>query len=186
MPYLGATTVERIIGGSGTPNDFAKIILSMLNALMSIHDKGIIHGDVKENNMLHSLSQNKTVFVDFEFSYYLTDRAASIDPTGVLWAPERRVSERPPKPHTSQDVYSFADMLRRIIGSHRQGVYFSRFFPSLCIFINKALDFTPGNRPQLSSLHTALSEELNQFEIKSNASRFPTEFDEAAYQALEL
>ena len=175
IPYAGPVSVAKVFSHIHQANTLAEIILSMTESLMNLHKKGIIHGDIKEDNVVLSSDNNKqkATFIDFEFSYCLTDAEATFDYTGAHWAPERRLCLTPPAPDTSQDVYSYADMLRRIILSHPQKVELDVSFPSIIAFICKALDLNPGNRPTLESFYVDLSVQLAPYkQVESTLSEY--------------
>ena len=165
LPYAGPITVHKILKSRLKPYDAIGLVLSMTYALMLLHAKGIIHGDVKEDNIVSASASDisRLSFVDFGFAYYLSDAVATCNSGGNYWAPERRCDEGGPAPHTSQDVYSFANMLNRILINLYSDFrpYFSVAFPSIVRFIDEGLNPRPEYRPQLSVFYKALSKEFS-------------------------
>ena len=158
IPYAGPCTVNEALKKIRTPSELANIIWLMAHELILLHEKGIIHGDVKETNVVMSI-ENEITWIDFEYSYYLTDKFATCDPTGSYWAPERRKYVNAPVPDTSQDVYSFASMLASI-----QKKYLCKEkcaqFPSIVAFITQGMEEQPEKRPTLQSFCETLSDEI--------------------------
>ena len=72
-----------------------ELMLAMTKALIRLHERGIIHGDIKLDNILISNQSNvlEATFIDFGWSYYnLWDNEALLtdEYQATHWAPERR------------------------------------------------------------------------------------------------
>ena len=188
MRYVGENTVEKVLQYPHPPEATANVILIMTKALMSLHEKGIIHGDVKENNAVISQVNDQLLinFVDFEYAYDLTESVATIAPTGDYWAPERRVADNGPVPHANQDAYSFAVMLQRIINHHPNAQDLIRLFPSIRDFSRRGANEDPSRRSTLESFASRLSTELTTFCIDLEEPLTFSEVEEAAYHSINF
>ncbi len=188
MRYVGEHTVEKVLKYPLPPEALAEVILNMTKALMALHEKGIIHGDVKENNAVISQVNDQLLvtFVDFEYAYDLTESEATITPTCDYWAPERQVTDSGPAPHTNQDIYSFAVMLQRIIGQHPSAQDLIFLFPSISSFSLEGAHSTPSKRSTLESLVHRLSSELSPFSITHDGLSDFSEVEEEVYCSLTL
>ncbi len=140
------------------------LILLMTKELMSLHENGVIHGDIKMENILIWEDGNEVKFIDFEYSYAVTDPLAVVtSEVCSYWAPERTNRNTPLIPNTNQDIYSYGAMLSRIIWQHQSVL--ATMYLSIADFTQEALNTLPGNRPTLQSFHDALSAECVQLSM---------------------
>jgi hypothetical protein len=86
-----------------------RIALDVVDALRSCHERGIVHGDVKPENILVSETNGRVhaMLIDFGAASVASDAGAELQPmtTPLYAAPERLEGA---KPSVSSDVYSLA------------------------------------------------------------------------------
>ena len=169
MPYIKGETAEVFISKIRSQIELAETILAIALELQRIHDLKIIHGDVKRNNIMIRLDNNKIIvrFIDFGFSYFTTEPKATTfvsDPKlpGYI-APERLCDLSVElKPNVNQDVYSFGFDLNVLLQYHPTQKQLLQTFPSIKSFILAAQNINPLDRPSLDMFCKQLSEEIRQ------------------------
>ncbi|MDF1685015.1 MAG: protein kinase [Legionellaceae bacterium] len=165
MPYIHGEQIQTYLPRVQSVQKLARIILAMTEALIRLHQDNIIHGDIKLDNIMISTHPNlKITFIDFGFSYLLTDKAASCfskeEQTAYL-APERFDYPNDIAPHPNQDVYSFAYNLNYyILNTHQKGAELKDLYPSIDNFAKDGRNTNPELRPSLTSLYEALSQDI--------------------------
>jgi len=160
MDYIEGKTLSNFFKKTLCINEIVKYFLLTMEELSALHDKGIIHGDIKENNIMISTKGNepKVIFIDFGCSYFLTDKfAVSMSNNSDYIAPERHKS--PIKPHTNQDIYSLGYMFGYLLDRQPKKHEIEYLFPSIRKFINASLDIKPRKRPLLTAFHDELTAE---------------------------
>lgn len=160
MPMVSGKTAGTVFEENLSKCQAIYLVLEMTKTLLSLHNKGIIHGDIKEDNLLIDIldSQHaKVTWIDFGCAYRL-------DGNGIIttkeectyWAPERVSPQKKVKPHTNQDVFSYGKMLQTIIENNTALKILTSIYPSLERFIQQALEITPENRPALPAFYAEL------------------------------
>lgn len=109
MPKLpGAILFEKIETCSEA--EYVDMLLAIASELNRLHSLGIIHGDIKPNNILidDSVYPVRAYLIDFDFSYDIDGYATTTTIKGcTYWAPERRECIEL-KANVAQDIYSFS------------------------------------------------------------------------------
>jgi len=174
MEYFDGVDMEELLIAKGKLSEkmFFSIAFDMACAIAEIHDKGIIHRDIKLKNLIYSLSSNQVKLCDFGISQYSDKSSMPLTQDGVVigtpiyMAPEIFVGE----PATvASDIYSFgstlyhlainsppfvADNYRELLDLKRKCELapiecdrndFSLFWTEL--IIEQCLAPEPGNRP---------------------------------------
>ncbi|VAW45312.1 hypothetical protein MNBD_GAMMA02-1579, partial [hydrothermal vent metagenome] len=95
------------------PQELNKLSLQLAEAVAAIHDKGLVHGDIKSNNVLIEEGRG-AVLMDFGTSFDLADRdSVWFRPsTPLAMAPEQFKGE---KPTQISDVFSLGVLLHLLI-----------------------------------------------------------------------
>lgn len=160
-PYVKGQTLYETFETINTVKKAGELIMSVTAEQMRLHEENIIHGDVKENNIVVSrIKTPKMTFIDFDFAYSLTDNSASTFPTIKYYiAPERKSNDDNLKPDVAQDIHSFGWMLKDLLKDHGIQDEIEQAFPSIQKFIKKAVDKDPKNRPALKSFFEELNAE---------------------------
>lgn len=161
MPIFPGKSFNLAIKEAGSAHEREKIVLAVAKKLEEMHKKGILHGDVKpENILVHEEDGRYEAFIiDFGCSYLIeSDKAPSYeDPYISHIAPELR-SGFINTPDERQDVYSFAYMLltEMSCAGHK--------FPlNILIWMFKALDEDQRARPGIPELTNLLkNKEISQ------------------------
>jgi serine/threonine protein kinase len=93
MEYVPSINLQRVVHEDGplSPIEVAKIGLSILEALMAAHDAGVLHRDVKPDNVLLA-DDGRVVLGDFGLASVDTD--GKVTRTGQLGTPQYVAPER--------------------------------------------------------------------------------------------
>lgn len=151
MSYIPGLTLEKIVEKTGrlNPEHVAWITERVLNALCYIHPHGVIHGDIKPQNVIVQPDKHMAVLVDFGLSAVKpTDASVSKGHT-KFYSPPEEVSGEPLVPES--DFYSLGmTMIYALSGS----VEFveKRQVPKdvpdeLCDFIKRLITRNVSGRP---------------------------------------
>lgn len=92
MSYIPGFTLEQIVEKAGKiePETVAWITERILNALLYLHHHGVIHGDIKPQNVIIQPSSHSVVLVDFGLAMVKPGSSAkSIGYTPVFASPEQ-------------------------------------------------------------------------------------------------
>ncbi len=109
MPLMsGGTLVDRIRRGPMSPADAARILVPIADALDYAHSQGLLHRDIKPNNILFD-ARNTPVVADFGIAKYL-ESASNLTGTGIIGTPDYMSPEqaRGEQLDRRADVYSLA------------------------------------------------------------------------------
>ena len=166
------TNKERII----TINQVRSWIMSIIDAITYMHDMGIIHRDIKAENVLIDNS-NQAKLCDFGFARaYNPNITASIIGTPTHVAPEVLNGE---KYNKLVDVYSFGILLIEIFTRKRMEDYLPSFeseealYEDLCKYMDKQIlkivllckQYDPKNRRSMKKIQSYF-EKLDWSQIK--------------------
>lgn len=165
MPYVKGEILHLFLPKIPCHNQLAEIILQIAQELQRIHDTGIIHGDIKEDNIIIRLEDNKCIvrFIDFGCSSYITEnRAITFNTKNSYIAPERLCNESTRlKPNANQDIYSFGLMLNRLLEKNSAYLQLIQKYPCIERFLSAAKNTNPQERPSLQAFCKQLNTELN-------------------------
>ncbi|XP_071520512.1 uncharacterized protein [Panulirus ornatus] len=147
MSYAGRSTLEDVLRGNNPQGRFDLLQLALLvgHRLQEMHDKGIIHNDLKNDNVIVSGDPQapQVSIIDLGFACVEHQNLGLNSSPGIcLWiAPEVR-SGQPST--TASDVYSYAFLLSQVI----KQVYRSRR-SRLATIVKQAKKEDPSARPTL-------------------------------------
>ena len=165
MPYRQGEILETFFAKQKSLCSMIEIILSVVKALQNVHARGVIHGDIKADNLLifEKNYEYDSFFIDFGLAYSMADAwAPTFTPQRpVPYFAKERFNPRL-KPAPSQDLFSFGYMLRKLLEEHELGKDLAHDFPSMTAFIEGALRVTPNTRPSLDRFADHLREEHRQ------------------------
>ena len=151
MEYVDGRTLEQFLAENPTMAMRSRVFEQLLQAVAYIHRSGLVHNDIKPENILITRSDNDVKLIDFGLSdndaYYLarmlgcTKRYASPE----LLAREKEIDAR-------SDIYSLGVVMKEIFGNRHSGI------SSRCLRRDKEkryanaeellTDFTHRNRPK--------------------------------------
>ncbi len=130
MEYVDGRTLEQFLAENPTPAMRCRVFEQLLQAMAYIHRSGLVHNDIKPENILITRSDNDVKLIDFGLSdndaYYLarmlgcTKRYASPE----LLAREKDIDAR-------SDIYSLGVVMKEIFGNR-----YSRI-SSRCLYSQK-------------------------------------------------
>jgi len=143
MSYIPGPTLAQIIEKNGRleAEHVAWITDRVLNALKYIHYHGIVHGDIKPQNIIVQPKEHMAVLVDFGLSAIKPTRSTAAKGFTELFAPPEQIVGSPIVPES--DFYSLGmTMLYALSGGNADALH-RRLVPAdvpdaLCAFI-KAL-----------------------------------------------
>lgn len=170
MAYVdGETLNERIYNhGRLSENEAVEIFRKLATALRTVHQAGLIHCDIKPDNIMLRQRSNEPVLIDFGSAKSL--QPATIRVTSTInenYAPyeQRRTSGQKRKPQPTLDIYALAATLYfAVTGQQPQASIDRKFYgdelklpqqyqPGLSDWLNQAIwqgmAIEPENRPQL-------------------------------------
>lgn len=161
MPYINGLTFSEYASTPHRNSTWLVFFMAIARELKRIHLRGVIHGDIKEDNGLvkpHEECDGFDIhFIDFDRAYFMSDEMAEVTyDTGAAalhWSPERRVARDAPHPapDVKQDVFSYGSMLLRLI--HKTDG-FEGAYPTFFSSITATQHDDPTMRPELEQLIT--------------------------------
>jgi len=157
MSYIEGPTLEQVIEKQQAttrkrfdPEHVAWILERLLNVLSYMHRHGVVHGDIKPQNIIIQPRSHTVVMVDFGLAAIKPTRTTGSKGYTELFAPPEQERGRPLLPQT--DFYSLAmTMLFALNGGDadrtaRQQVP-SHVPDHLCAFLRRMLVRDPLSRP---------------------------------------
>jgi serine/threonine-protein kinase len=109
MEFVRGRTLEAILraGETFSPAEVARIGLDLARALCAVHEAGLLHRDVKAQNVMRD-DQGRVVLMDFGTGLHHDDRQGALAGTPLYLAPEVFRGERATQ---RSDVYSLGVLL---------------------------------------------------------------------------
>jgi serine/threonine protein kinase len=155
MSYIPGPTLEQLIEKSG-PLDaehVAWISERVLNALNYIHRHGVVHGDLKPQNIIVQPDKHMAVLVDFGLSDVKPTSKSEAKGYTPFFAPPEEIKGKPLIPES--DYYSLGmTMIYALSGGtqHVERKQVPNDVPDpLCQFIRKMIARDVNNRPQYAT-----------------------------------
>jgi len=161
MPLMVGTLVDRIRGGPMAPREVARILAPIADALDYAHNQGLLHRDIKPNNILFD-ARDTPIIADFGIAKYM-ESASSLTGAGIIGTPDYMSPEqaRGEPLDRRSDIYALAVMVYQMLTGQ---TLFRATTPMGVIF--KHVSEAP--RP-LRQLHPELSAEIDAVVMKSLA-----------------
>src|ERR1035437_1123536 len=120
MSYIPGLTLEKTIeklGGPMEPESVMWIIERVINGLNYIHRNGVIHGDLKPQNIIIQEDKHMAVLVDFGLSLVKPTHTTQSKGFTPFYAPPEETANKPLVPES--DYYSLGmTMLYALSGGH--------------------------------------------------------------------
>ncbi len=148
MQFIDGKTLEHSVKKHKAiaPEDVAWVTQRTLQALYCLHSNGVIHGDIKPNNIIVQPEKHNAYLVDFGLSS-LRPRAVSkaIGYTSVFASPEV-MDGKPPLPES--DLYSLGLTMTYALGGDPMSKCLPDHVPgALRDFCRELMEFRPLERP---------------------------------------
>ncbi len=179
--WIEGPTLTKIVATKGQFSEIAvrQMLMSLLPVLQYIHSKGIIHRDIKPNNIILRATDGKPVLIDFgavkETMISELDSSQHDTPSIVIGTPSFMPGEQATgRPIYASDLYSLGlTAIYLLTGKHPQSlqtnpqtgaVVWQHYAPSvsdqLATVLNKAIRPSPSDRysnasKMLYALHSA-------------------------------
>lgn len=119
----------------------------LLNALHYLHFHGIIHGDVKPQNIMIQAEEHNAVLVDYGLSTLLPKSHTRADGYTPAFAAPEQLEGKPPIPET--DIYGLGLTMIYALGGNIAGKTFPATVPrELQDFFSEMVIVDPRKRPQ--------------------------------------
>ena len=162
MSYIDALTVEQVVKKVGRLPDWAVawIVDRALNALLYLHHYGVVHGDIKPQNVMLQHLRQHVFLIDFGLANARPSAGSRVDGfTEHFSSPEQvasardRLAGRPGKPLLPQsDMYSLGALMLYMLGGSVEAVA-RQHVPStvpapMRHFISDLMERDPLQRPQ--------------------------------------
>jgi serine/threonine protein kinase len=152
MSYIEGPTLEQEVQKKGAldPEAVAWIAERMLNALNYIHRHGVIHGDIKPQNIIVQEDKHMAVLVDFGLSLVKPTSASEAKGYTPFYSPPEEIAGKPLIPES--DYYSLGmTMLYALSGSNE--FVERKMVPTnvpdvLCDFVKRMIARDVNSRPQ--------------------------------------
>ncbi|MFA6461901.1 MAG: DnaJ domain-containing protein [Candidatus Woesearchaeota archaeon] len=129
MSYVPGPTLEKIVREHGPidPEHASWITQRLLNALHYLHFNGVIHCDVKPNNIIIKPEEHNAVLVDYGFASLRPKHKSRAEGYTEAFAAPELVELRPPLPST--DLYSLALTMMYAFGGNPLAKKFPKNVP---------------------------------------------------------
>ncbi len=148
MSYIDGKTIDSIVANNSRlhPEDVAWITERLLGALYYAHSSGIVHSDVKPQNVIVEPRKRDIKLIDWGLSVYRpTSRTVPIGSTPAYAAPEL-MQGKPPIPET--DLYGAGIVMLYALGGNVHTRSFPRDTPQQLVeFGTSLLRYDPKDRP---------------------------------------
>lgn len=167
MSFAPGKSLDDTLASPKSRVEMLTLLLAIAHELKRIHELGIIHGDVKAQNILID-EENNVQFVDFGDAYFTTEKYAIIYSNMCSYtAPERLCHSdptHPVAPDTNQDVYSLASTFIWAVETWLANLGIEseeakRQFPKAFKFFSRCRDANPDKRPTLDDIISKLEDE---------------------------
>ncbi len=152
MSYIPGLTLEKHVKKTGAmdPEAVAWITERILNALNYIHRHGVIHGDLKPQNIIVQDDKHMAVLVDFGLSLVKPTRTSEAKGYTEFFAPPEEIAGKPLLPES--DYYSLGMTMLYALSGGAEHVA-RKMVPSdvpdeMCQFVRRLIAHDIKGRPQ--------------------------------------
>ena len=116
MEYVDGRTLEQFLAENPTPSMRCRVFEQLLQAVAYIHRRGLVHNDIKPENILITRTDNDVKLIDFGLSdsdaYYL---ARTIGCTKAYASPELLARDK--EIDARSDIYSLGVVMKDFFGN---------------------------------------------------------------------
>lgn len=177
MPFFPGDTLDKAIV-KATAQQQLKIILAVARELERIHKLGILHGDIRPQNIIINQEATGIItvhFIDLEHGYRITDKDARTtnetrkECAAPHWSLERMGDRKEiPKPHFNQDMHSLGWTIKNAANN-------TSYPKTIMDFCDQCVCDDCDKRPSLTSLIQLLELELKKLELRNALEAHQTE-----------
>jgi serine/threonine protein kinase len=130
MSYVPGPTLDKVVQTHGPlePEHACWITQRLLNALHYLHFNGIVHCDVKPNNIIIKPEEHNAVLVDYGFASLRPKHKTKPEGYTEAFAAPELIELRPPLPST--DLYSLSLTMMYALGGNPLQRKFSKNVPA--------------------------------------------------------
>ena len=150
--YIDGKTLEETVEKEGRlhPEDTSWIVERLLGALFYCHYNGVVHSDIKPQNLFIEPTKHDIKLIDFGLSVFRpTAKTTPVGTTEMYAAPELLLG-KPPIPET--DLYGAGIVMLYALGGDLRCKAFPKDTPKeLREFCARLLRYDPSERPNWSS-----------------------------------
>jgi|GEM_PF-3569176 len=121
MEYVYGRTLAQFMQEKPSVSDRRRVVNELLEALASLHDRQIIHGDLKSSNILITETGNHVRLIDFGFADTDAYVAKNIGSSPSILPPEQSAHDATDAAETAdiqRDIYAFGEVLK-LLFPHR-------------------------------------------------------------------
>jgi serine/threonine protein kinase len=149
MSYIPGPTLAQIMEKNGKgldPEGVAWITERVLNILKYLHFHGVVHGDVKPQNIIIQEDTHSAVLVDYGLSLIRPNSSSSAKGHTPYFAPPEQIAGKTLIPES--DFYSLGMTMLYALGGNIEHKRFPKEAPTpICEFVNNLLPLNPLSRP---------------------------------------
>jgi serine/threonine protein kinase len=148
MSFVEGKTLESSIKKHQAihPEEISWITQRLLNALHYLHDKGVVHCDIKPSNIMIQLQDHNAILVDYGLSSLQPKKDTKALGLTKVWAAPELELGKPPIPAT--DLYSLGLTMLYAMGGDPITKTFSPSTPAqLKKFFGEMIEYDPRERP---------------------------------------
>jgi serine/threonine protein kinase len=171
MSYIPGLTLEKTIeklDGPMEPESVMWIMERVINGLNYIHRNGVIHGDLKPQNIIVQEDKHMAVLVDFGLSLVKPTHTTQSKGFTPYYAPPEEAANKPLVPES--DYYSLGmTMLYALSGGHEhvQRKMIPQDVPDeICDFIKRLIARDVNSRPQYGKIEDDLGDMISEVRRK--------------------
>lgn len=121
MEYIDGRTLTQFIAENPTFTERKRVFKQLLDAVSYIHRSGLVHNDIKPDNIMVTRSGNDVKLIDFGLAdndaYYL---ARTLGCTKAYASPELQAQEK--DIDARSDIYSLGVIMKELFGNRYSGI----------------------------------------------------------------
>lgn len=152
MDYIEGETIDSAVSAKGRlhPEDAAWVVERLLGALYYIHYHGVVHGDIKPQNVIVEATKHDIKLIDFGLANIGPGRHSTPSGYTELYCAPELLNGKPPIPES--DLYGAGIIMMYALGGDiRKRTYPHDTPQALQEYCNRLLRYNPMDRPNWKS-----------------------------------